>query len=201
MADITKTVGTSVISLQSVAASTVLVSSTVSTANKLAATFFVHFGRRSATAAGAGVNIRIEASSKSSGDGHWYPIVILTTNFAACEAEAATGTNSSGQNVITCASTTNLTAGDIVFIDNSTIGNSEWKRIKSISASTSVTFEDNLVNAQNSGSATMYDSAEIYPPITIDLTAISRIRVVADGSSFTQAFAIEVDMITGDSIS
>jgi hypothetical protein len=174
LADITKTVGTSVISLQSVAASTVLVSSTVSTANKLAATFFVHFGRRSATAAGAGVNIRIEASSKSSGEGHWYPVVILTTN---------------------------LTAGDIIFIDNTTIGNSEWHRIKTISANTSVTLEDNLVNAQSSGAATIYDSAEIYPPITIDLTSISRIRVVADGASFTQAFAIEVDMITGDSIS
>lgn len=197
MAVITKTVGTSLISLQSVAASTVLLGTATSTSTKLAATVFIHFGRRSATAAGAGVNIRIEGSSKSSGDGHWYPIAIFTTAFAACEAEAVTGTVTSGQKVITCASTTNLTAGDLIYIDNGTIANSEFHRIKSISANTSVTVEDNLTNAQTS--STMYDSAEMYVA-QLDLSALSRIRIVADGSSFTQAFAIEADMITADSI-
>jgi hypothetical protein len=198
LADITKTVGTSVISLQSNAASTVLVSSVISFANKLAATLFIHFGRRAATAAGAGVNIRVEASSKASLDGHWYPVAIFTTAFAAAEGEAVTGTVASGQKVITCASTTNLAAGDIIYIDNGTIANSEWHRIKSISANVSVTIEDNLLNAQTS--ATMYDTAEMYV-CQLDLTAISRLRVVIDGSLFTQACAIEIDMVSGDSIS
>jgi len=197
MANITKTVGTSVISLQSVAASSVLISSAVSIASKLAATLFIHFGRRSATAAGAGVNIRIEGSSKSSGDGHWYPLAVLTTQFAACESEAVSGTVLSAQNVITVASTTNLSAGDIIYIDNGTIANSEWHRIKSIVTNTSVTVEDNLVNAQTG--ATVYDSAEMYA-IQLDLSALSRLRIVVDGSLFTQAFAIEADMITADSI-
>lgn len=197
MANITKTVGTSVISLQSVSASSVLISSAVDLASKLGATIFIHFGRRSATAAGAGVNIRIEASSKSSGDGHWYPIAIFTTNFAACEAEAVNGTVNSGTNVITVASTTNLTAGDIIYIDNGTIGNSEFHRIKSISINVSVTTEDNLVNAQTG--STIYDTAEMFIA-QIDASSIKRIRIVADGSSFTQAFAIEADMITADSI-
>lgn len=197
MATITKTVGTSVLSLQSVAASTVLLSSAVDVSTKLAATLFIHFGRRSATAAGAGVNIRIEASAKSSGDGYWFPLAIFTTAFAAVEAEAVSGTVSSGTNVITVASTTNLAAGDIIFIDNGTIANSEWGRVKSIVANTSVTIEDNLVNAQTG--ATMYDSAEMYA-CQLDLTGISRIRVVADGALFTQAFAIDVLMVSGDSI-
>lgn len=197
MATISKTVGTSVLSLQSVAASSVLISSALDVSTKLASTIFIHFGRRSATSAGAGVNFRVEASSKSSGDGHWYPLAIFTTDWVTAEAEAVTGTVSSGQAVITCASTTNLAAGDLIYIDNGTIGNSEFHRIKSIVTNTSVTVEDNLVNVQTS--ATLYDHAEMFAA-NIDLTAISRIRLVADGSLFTQAFAVESHMVTGDSI-
>jgi hypothetical protein len=191
-----KTQGTSVLSLQSVAASSVALGSAIDVSGKLAGTVFIHFGRRSATAAGAGVNFRIEASSKSSGDGHWYPLATITTAFAACEAEAVSGTVNSGTNVITVASTTNLTAGDFIYIDNGTIANSEWGRIKSIVANTSVTIEDNLVNAQTG--ATMYDTAEVYA-LQLDLLAVGRIRLVADGSLFTQAFAVESHMVTADS--
>lgn len=104
----------------------------------------------------------------------------------------------SGTKVITVASTTNLTAGDIIYIDNGTIANSEWGRIKSISGNVSVTIEDNLVNAQTG--ATIYDSAEIYSPVAIPEGSL-RVRVVADGSGYTQAFAIEATLITIDSIS
>lgn len=197
MANITKTTGTSVLSLQSVAASTVVISSDLDVSTKMAATILIWFGRRSATAAGAGVNIRIEVSGESSGDSSWKSIYIFTTGFAACEAEAVSGTVSSGTNVITVASTTNLTIGDYIFIDNSTIANSEWKRVKSISTNASVTTENNLANAQTG--STIYDSAEDFM-CSLDLTAIKRLRVVADGASFTQAFAIKSLMITGDSI-
>lgn len=194
---ITKTQGTSLLSLQSCAASSVVVGSAVDVSTKLAATVFIHFGRRAATAAGAPANLRIEASSKSSGDGHWYPLAIFVTDFAACEAEAVSGTVNSGTNVITVASTTNLAAGDLIYIDNGTIANSEWGRVKSIVSNTSVTIEDNLVNAQTG--ATLYDSAQVFAA-QIDLTAVGRLRLVDDGSLFTQAHAIEAHMVTGDSI-
>lgn len=186
----TKTLDQTLLSLQSVAASTVLVGSAVDVSAIWAATVFVRFGRRSASAAGAGANIRIEGSPKSSGNGYWLPLAILTTQFAACEAEAVSGTVNSGTNVITVASTTNLSAGDVIFLDNGTIANSEWHRVKSIVAATSVTVEDNLINAQTG--ATLYDTAEIFTPITLDLSSIGQIRVVDDGSLFTQAHAIEV---------
>jgi len=198
MASPSKTAATSLLSLQSVAASSVLLSSAVNVATKYAVSVFCHFGRRSATAAGAGVNFRLEASSKSSGDGHWYVLASYTTDFVACEAEAVSGTVSSGTNVITVASTTNLAAGDIIYIDNGTIGNSEWGRIKSTVLNTSVTIEDNLVNAQTG--ATMYDRAEIFGFINVPLDGVTRIRLVADGASFTQAFAVESHYTTLDSI-
>lgn len=193
----TKTASVSVLALQSVAASTVLISSEVDVSTKHEATLYIRFGRRALTAAGAGVNIRIETSAETSGNGHWNPDAIVTTNFAAVESEAVSGTVGSGTNVITVASTTNLAAGDVIFIDNGTIGNSEWGRVKSIVANTSVTIEDNLVNAQTG--ATLYDAAEIYAPLTIPLQSKVRMRAVADGSLFTQAFAIEIDMVTLDS--
>lgn len=197
MATITKTVGTSLLSLQSVASNTVVISSAQDVSTKLAATVFIHFGRRATTALTAGMTFRVEASSKSSGDGHWYPVASFLTAIAASESEAVSGTVSSGTNVITVASTTNLTVGDLIYIDNGTIGNSEWGRIKAVSTNTSVTIEDNLLNAQTG--ATIYDRAEMFIA-QIDLTAISRIRLVADGSNTGQAVAVEAHMITADSI-
>jgi hypothetical protein len=191
-----KTQGTSVLSLQSVAASSQVKSSAIDVSGKLAATLFVHFGRRAATAAGAGVVIRVEASSKSSGDGHWYPLAQIATNFAAVEPEAVSGTVNAGTAVVTVAATANLSAQDLIYIDNPTIANSEWARIKSIVTNTSVTIEDNLVNAQTG--STIYDGAEMYA-FNLDLLAVGRIRLVVDGSLFTQAFAIESHMVTADS--
>jgi len=197
MATLAKTAATSVLSLQSVAASTVLISSAIDVSTKLAGTIFIHFGRRAATAAGAGVDFRIEASSKASADGHWYPLATFTTDFIASEAEAVTGTVASGQKVITVASTTNLTSGDIVYIDNTTIANAEWHRVKSIVSNTSVTVEDNLGNAQTG--ATLYDRAEMFVA-SLDLASVVRLRVVVDGSGFTQAFAVESHITLADSI-
>lgn len=184
-----KTGSLTLIALQSVAASSVVVGTAVDVSTKMGGLVYIRFGRRIATAGGAGANIRIEASFAASGDNTWFPIAIFTTAFAACSDEAVSGTVGSGTNVITVASTTGFAAGDLIFIDNSTIGNSEWGRVKSISANVSVTIEDNLVNAQTG--ATIYDSAEIYAPILIPDAAV-RLRAVDDGSLFTQAHAIEV---------
>lgn len=188
MATFSKTNGT-LFTLASTAASSVATTSALDVSTKMGGLVYVRFGRRAATAAGAGVNIRLEASMASSGDNTWFPFAIFTTAFGTAEAEALTGTVNSGQNVLTLASTTNLTAGDLIYIDNGTIGNSEWGRVKSIVASTSVTIEDNLINAQTS--STIYDLAEIYSPVSIPEGAY-RIRAVLDGSLFTQAFACEI---------
>jgi len=198
MADFTKTGAQALLALQMVDVSVdpVVVGSAVDVSNFLGGMIAVRFGRLAAAAAGAGVNIRLEASPNSSG-GLWVPFATFTTAFAACEAEAVSGTVSSGTKVITVASTTNLAAGDIVFIANGTLGNSEWGRVKSIVAATSITIEENLVNAQTG--STIYDAAEIFPPVAIPEGAL-RVRAVADGASFTQDFAIEVILATIDAI-
>lgn len=192
-----KTQGVSVLAIQSVSGSSVLISSEVDVSSKFQATLFIRFGRQSASSGGSGANIRVEASYKSSGNNSWIPLAIFTTNFAAVSDEAVSGAVAAGTNVITVASTTGLTAGDLIFINNVSIANGEWARIKSISVNTSVTVEDNLVNAATGG--TIYDAAELFI-CQLDLRSIGRIRVVDDASSFTQGHAIQVDMITLDSL-
>lgn len=194
--DATKTQGISIMSLQTIAASTGIRSDVISFDRKLKAKFYIYFGREAATAAGAGVNIRIESSSESSGDGNWIPESIFTTQFAAVSDEAVSGTEAAGQTVISVASTTGLTAQDIVFFFNSTIGNSEWGRITSISTNTSITLEDALTNAQTG--STIYDGAEMFVS-EINVEAGVRYSAYVDGSLFTQPFAIRVRATTFDS--
>lgn len=201
MATITanKTIQTDLLALQvSSAASTVIVGSAYDMSTAIGGLVLVRFGRTAATAAGAGVNIRIEASNHASVNNSWFPIAQFTTNFATCELEAVSGTVGSGTKVITVASTANLAAGDIIFIYNSgTVANSCWARIKSIQGTPSITVEDDLVNAVTG--CNIYDSAEIYNPIEVP-QGVKRIRAVADGSLFTQVFAIQVSLITVDSM-
>ncbi len=198
MATPSKTAAQTLLALQSVASNTVVVGTALDVSTKIAAVVHARFGRRTASALTTGMKIRIEASFATSGDNTWNPVAVFTSAIAAASDEAVSGTVDAGTNVITVASTTGLVAGDVIFIDNGTIANSEWGRIKSIVADTSVTIEDNLVNAQTG--STLRDQAEIYTPVFLDLFGVVRLRAVADGSGTGQATAVEVRLVTGDSI-
>jgi hypothetical protein len=192
-----KTAGTSVLTLQSIASNTVVISSAVDVSTKFAAFLGIHFGRRTTSALTAGARFRVEGSMKSSGDGFWFSLAEFLTAIAAAESEAVSGTVSAGTNVITVASTTNLTVGDLVYLDNSTIGNSEWGRVKAVSANVSITIEDNLLNAQTG--STIFDNGEFFS-VSLDLSAVTRLRLVADFSGTGQACSAEAFLVTGDSI-
>lgn len=154
---------------------------------------FIRFGRIVVTAFTAGVNFRVEASAKSSGN-QWNPLTVLTTNIGSSVAdEAVSGTCAADQPVILMASTTGFVVGDIVYIDNTTTLNSEWGRIKAVSANVSITLEDNLENAQTG--STVYDQGELYSPILLNVSAYSRIQVFVDGSGAGQNFAVEVKAV------
>lgn len=192
-----KTLQTNPISLQQISSGDVIISSAVDVSSYFAAIFYIHFGRAATTGLTVGVNFRIEGSPKTSGDGHWFPLAQFLTDVAAAESEAVSGTVSSGTNVITVASTTNLVAGDNVLLLNGTVANSEWGRVKSISSNTSITIEDNLVNAQTGG--TIYDQAQFFVA-NVDLSGVNRIRVVVDNKGSGQAVVAEVELVTLDAI-
>lgn len=195
MATYQKTGNQTLIALTRAAANAVIVGSAVDVSAKIGGVINARFGRRSASAATAGVNIRLESSNRASGN-YWNPFAILTTAFAACQSQVL-GTCAASQNSAVMASTTGITAGDVLFIDNTTAANCEWGRVKSIVPNTSATLEDVLMNAQTGN--TIYDSAEIYAPVAIPEGAL-RVRAVVDGSSFGQAFAVEIMLSTIDGI-
>ena len=199
MAAPVKTANTTLLAMQSIATGVAVISSAVDVSTKIGAFIGIHYGHRSASST-IGPIFRLEGTYKASGagDAHWFVLASYQPLTITSEGEAVSGTVAAGQNVITVASTTNLGAGAILFCDNSTIGNSEIVRIKSIVANTSVTAEDNLVNAQTG--ATLYSGAEI---ITwdISLVTVQQIRFVVD--TYTgptgQNIAVEVFMSTWDS--
>jgi len=200
LATVVKSAGSAALTLQKLtSAPRVTASSLIDVSTAYEATFYIHFGRAATTALTAGVNFRIEGSSETSGTRYWFPITTVTTGIATSETEALSGTINAGDTTLAVASTTNLTAGDLIIIENGTIGNSEWARIKAISANVSITIEDPLTNAQTGSS--IFDQAEIMAPITVNCFSLNAVRVVVDGSGPAQNFTVEIRYTTCNSIS
>jgi len=197
MAALSKTAGTSLITLKSVATTTVEKSAAQDVSAKFGATVFVHVGRRATTALTEGVRVRIEGSSKASGDGHWYPLAEFQTDTAAANTWSLAGAEAAGQTVLE-ANPTAGAIGDIIFLDNATIANGEFHRVFKITTNVSEEIEDGLVNAQASAT-NVYNKAEMFAA-QLDLTAVSRLRVVVDCRNTGQNIAVEAHMVTGDSI-
>ena len=201
MASFSKTQGTTLLSLQSIGANAVVVSPVVNVTSTIACSVFIHLGRDDTSGAlPVGVNFRFEGSAKSSGNDQWFTIQSFNSFTTTPESEALTGTLAATSTVLTLASTTNLTAGDMVFIKNTTLTNSEFARIKSIVANTSITVIDPITNAQTG--STVYDQAESYAIIGQDLSAIARVRLVVDASSTGtgRTTVAEAFLVTCDSI-
>src|SRR6266478_1194699 len=202
-ATITKTVGTSLLTLQTVSSNTVLIGSGVSVSTKLAATVFIHFGRESNTALTEGVFFRVEGRATTASTGQWYPLATAQSLIAAVTSQAVNGTCNASQGVIAMTATAGMSAdptstqGQIVFVMDSTLGNSEFQRVKTVTTNTSITLEENLQNACTGG--TVFPAAEMYV-FQLDLTAIDQIRVVVNANNTGQAVAVEAFMVTGDSI-
>lgn len=201
MATPSKTQATSLVALQSLASGSVLVSNVVDVSTKFAGMAYVHFGRRATTALTAGCSFRIEASAKSSGDGFWFPLYTWSSQVAAALSMTVTGTNNAGQNVLQATTTPAYVAGDLIYIDNTTIANSEFQRIKVVTTNTSVTLEDNLTNAQNNPAATTFNKAEWWG-VPLDLSGVGRVRLVVDAASGPtgQNVAVEAFLTTLDSV-
>jgi hypothetical protein len=198
MASITKTQGISLLSLQQIAGNSVSISSVQDVTTKLAATIFIHLGRDDTSGAlSNGVEFRIEASAKASGDDQWFTLMKFRSNVTVPESEALTGTITSTATSLTLSSTTNLSVGQIILVKNSVLANSEFARIKSVSTNASVSIIDGLTNTQTG--STIYNQGEMFTA-QLDLTAVGRIRLVADASSTGKTIVVEAFMVTGDTI-
>ena len=186
---LTKVEQTVLFAIASVASNSVTVGSVVSVATYYAVDVRIRMGRGTGTAFTTAPIIRIEGTydSTSPTADQWVVLAQFQPVVgASIGSQAVSGTEAAGQTVVSLAAGTNFAAGDYVFFHNTTIGNSEWCRVKSVTGA-DLTIEEGLVNAQTG--STCRDQAEQYHAL-IDCTSLQSIRLVVDGNSSGQAVVI-----------
>ncbi|MEM4359823.1 MAG: hypothetical protein QXT45_04785 [Candidatus Bilamarchaeaceae archaeon] len=188
-----KTVGTSYIDWQSISNASAVVGNAIDVSDKWGVTFAIQLGRgTSASPFTAGwPRIRVEGSLFSSGD-EWVELTTVVPPVGSNLAYTNTsGSLNAGGTSLTVNSTSNIAAGDILFLGHPTdINKYELVRVRSISGSTV-----NLVTPSQydhpSGSV-VTDQAESYC-LNFSTDAIQRMRIVIDNSNGGTAFIIHVD--------
>lgn len=198
MATIAKTPAIDILAHTAITHPNGVVGSAQDVSTDLAATILLFHSSVEATANTNPGSFYVQISGKASGDDSWVTVAQFTASVVTANPEAVSGTEAAGATTIECASTTGYTAALDIYFKNSTLANSEWGKIKSIVANTSVTMIDGITNAQTG--STMYNNADIFV-CQLDLTAVSRVRVIFLHTGATGADCdVKGLMITGDSI-
>jgi len=191
---LTKSGEVSLFAIASVTSNTVSVGSGVDVSTYYGGVVVARMGRATSSAFTTAPICRIEASPKTSPTADEWTVLARFQPVvgASIGSQAVSGTEAAGQTVVTLAAGTNFAGGDYVFFHNTTIGNSEWSRVVSVS-SADLTLEEGIVSAQTS--ATCRDQAEQFFAL-LDLTPWNRLRAVIDGRATGQANIWEV-LLTG----
>jgi hypothetical protein len=188
---LTKTVGTSVLAMQTVAAATVVIGSAIDVSTILEGILGIRCGRNQEAALTVGVKFRVEGSY-AAGQGYWEVIGGCTfqSAIAAAASEALTANPcSAGITTLLGASTSGFTAPCYCSILNTTPANSEFVRVKALQAGTvAFLIEEATINVQTG--ATIYNQAESFQ---CGIPAgYSRVRVVVDNmGNATQAALVD----------
>lgn len=198
MAAPSKTVGTSLLSLQTIASGLVVTGSAIDVSTKFSGMAYIQFGRTVATALTNAVRFRIDASSAASADGNWFPLVPEWLSDVSAAIRTAATAGASGGKSITV-SNTSMLPGDKIFIQNGVLGSSEWSRIATLVSTTGLTIEDTLVNAQTTSN--IATKAEFFA-VPLDFSGVGRIRFVCSTAQPVsgQTIAVEAALTTMDTI-
>lgn len=201
MATPSKTGGSTIFSLANVATGASTPSSIFAVTTKFQVAVGIWIGRTSNTAPTTALQVRIEGAIAGSGseDGFWQPIAVFNSSINAITSEAVTTSSASGQAVVSMSTTTGMSLSDLVYIKNTSIGNGEFQVIKTITSSTSITLEDNLVHTQAT-SSTVYPNAQRFLAV-IDVGAFIGLRVVFNNNNGGVGFDCQAFVNTLDSIS
>lgn len=200
MATITKTVGTAILAHQAVTHPDTVKGSAQDVSTKLAASIVLfHASVEAAANTNPGVFL-VQASGSSSGDEDWVTVSALNVDATTADTEAMTATEPIGETVLACASTTGFVAGDLLYIqDTGTLADSEWARCQEVVLNTSINLIDGLTTQKDNADVIWNDANVFY--VSLDLTAISRVRVVFQHEGATGANChVKALMVTGDSI-
>jgi hypothetical protein len=143
----------------------------------------------------------IQTSARSSGDEDWidaYTAEIPETGTPA--DEALTNTETLGTKVLRVAATTGFAAlNDIYILDASVLADSEWAKVETIVAATSIDITDGLTTGKDSAD-TIFGSA-FRDSIGLDLRSVSRIRAIFMHEGVAGAnMHVKVQISTFDSV-
>jgi hypothetical protein len=113
---------------------------------------------------------QVEVSPFSSGDNSWVvlPACIFPATVSTADTEAMTATEPVGETALAVASTTNIIAGDMLYIQNTTIASSDWSQCQEIVTNTSVNLYRGLTYEQDSNSVIWNDADKWVCVIPID---------------------------------
>ena len=199
MATIVKTQGTAVLTHQAITHPDTVKGSAQDVSTKLAATIVMWHSSVEATANTNPGSFFVQVSASSSGDEDWATVAQFTVNATTADTEAMTATEPIAETVMAVSSTTGFVAGDLLYLQNSTVGNGEWAQCQEIVTNTSINLIDGLTN-QQTNTSTIWNDANVFT-CQLDLTAVGRLRVVFQHEGATGANChVKAIMITGDSI-
>jgi hypothetical protein len=189
---LTKVTEVALFAIASVVSNSVSPGSSVDVSTYYGADVRIRLGRGTGTAFTVVPAIRLEGTYKTSPTANDWAVLaqVQPALGASIASQAVSGTEAAGQSTVTLAAGTNFATGDYIFFHNTTLGNSEWSRVFSVSGA-DITLQEPLVNAQTG--ATVRDQAEQWH-LLLDLTSLQKLRLVVDASGSGQACVVEATM-------
>lgn len=191
-----KTQDQTLVAWQDIATANVVVGSALDVSLAFAAAIAIRIARRSGTAFSLGSpTVRLEGSNKSSGNDQWIPLFPVTPAVGSSIVNTTlNGAVSAGASSFVVTANTNIGAGDVLFLGDSSTANYELVRVKSVSGTT-ITPEENVTFA-HANAAIVTDQAEVFFP-AIDLAPYGRVRAVIENYS-GQSISAQVKCTTHD---
>ncbi len=199
MATLSKTQDIVVIAHQAVTHPGTVVGSAQDVTTKFAANITLFHASVEATANTNPGRFLVQTSAAASGNEDWGTVYEFDATISTADTEDMIATEASGETVLAVAATAGFASYDNLYIQHSTLANSEWGLCQEIVSDTSINLVDGLTNGQTS-SSDIWNDADIWI-CPLDLTGIGRIRVLFmhEGAAGANCH-IKVLMTTGDSI-
>ena len=177
----TKSGGNTLVSLQTCASGAVVIGSALDVSTMFGLGIVIHIGRTATTALTNHARIRIEASSATSGNDAWVSVAeFLSSTIASTTTATLTTGTTAGATVLPMTATAGILIGDIVYIQEAGgQTNSEFRRVITVTANTSITVEEGCTYAHTITTTKNWSKAD-YFACAIDVSRWMRVRAVVD---------------------